>query len=88
MKWFENPQTYKSLTDRPKLKTEPDESEDSVYRKYADDLDTRKVIRQYGKAGEVSSGTERVVSLVIRALGLDLHGILRWALFSQVPYLR
>ncbi|XP_065207518.1 uncharacterized protein LOC135836551 [Planococcus citri] len=59
LKWFENPQ-YKSV-DRARIDTKqrPDNGDlnESIVRKYGDDTENKKVIRQYGKAGEVSSGT-------------------------------
>lgn len=56
MKWFEHPQYYKvndklnKKTGESKVKSELDDSLNSS------NSETKKVIRQYGKAGEVSTG--------------------------------
>lgn len=58
LKWFENSQFKsgeRSRTDS-KQKSDDGDSNDSISRKYGDDSENKKVIRQYGKAGEVSSG--------------------------------
>lgn len=58
LKWFENPQNKsvdRSRTDS-KQKTDNGDFNDSMSRKYGEDIENKKVIRQYGKAGEVSSG--------------------------------
>lgn len=58
VKWFENSQFKGGERTRIEVKPRSDsgDSSDSIIRKYGDDSENKKVIRQYGKAGEVSSG--------------------------------
>lgn len=56
MKWFECPQVYKSNDCLSKRSCEGKSKLDANDSLLNDSTETKKVIRQYGKAGEVSSG--------------------------------
>lgn len=55
MKWFESPQVYKS-NDRSSKRSYEGKSKLDANDSLNESVETKKVIRQYGKAGEVSSG--------------------------------
>lgn len=64
MKWFESPQVYKS-NDRSSKRSYDGKSKLDANDSLNESVETKKVIRQYGKAGEVSSGTVFSLCLVI-----------------------
>lgn len=64
MKWFECPQVYKS-NDRSSKRSYEGKTKLDANDSLNESIETKKVIRQYGKAGEVSSGTVRSTCLVI-----------------------